>query len=57
MDGKCSEDCYVRKKMGIIGRARVVEDERMRSAYCLCMQDLRFHMCETCAQISIDGIL
>lgn len=20
MDGKCSEDCYVRKKMGIIGR-------------------------------------
>ena len=38
-------------------RTCVVEDERVRSAYCLCMQDLRFHMCETCAQISIDGIL
>lgn len=50
----------VRKKMGIIGRASrrmldCVADAEL-CTYCLCMQDLRFDICETRVQI-IDGIL
>lgn len=59
MDGKCSENCtkengdyrtcWCRRMLDCVADAELC-------TYCLCMQDLRFDICETRVQI-IDGIL